>query len=215
MFRKLVLVALMCTAASATATADVLWDRSAYDLAVPGYFNVDAGSPPFGLTWHTVNHVTVGPESWLVDTITTYYSALDPAWGAGITTGFLHVFPKSGALPSADPTLSPAIVLSATLEVDHWRIVATGLNMHLDAGEYWIGITPVAGAGPFGPEIHLTSASPKTGDDSASYDVFAPPPPAWFVFNPGVEASILIEGTLGGPVSVESETWAGVKQLYR
>ena len=204
---------------ASTASADVLWDRSSFDAFGAGFFNVDAGGPPFGITMYTVHHVVVGGGGWTIDSITLYYSALDPAWGTGIANGTLHVFDKTGPLPidgTDDPTASPIVAMSGTLDADHWVVTASGLDLALAPGEYWIGITPIAGAGPFGPEIHLASLDPPSGDDSASYDPFAfPGPPAWLNFNPGYEASILIEGTEEGPVSVEASSFGGVKALYR
>jgi hypothetical protein len=196
------------------AGAEVLWDQSDFDEFGPGFFNSVSGGPPFGLTVHAVNDVTVGGPGWVVDSITTYYSALDPSWGLAITEGRLHVFPKTGPLPTQndDPTASPTVAMSGTDAGGHLRVTASGLNLALMPGEYWIGITPVAPSGPFGPEIHL-SALALVGDDTASYDEFAfPGPPAWFNFNPGVDASILIEGTF--PVPVEPGTWGAIKSRF-
>ncbi len=214
--RSLMLVGVAVLALASTASADVLWDRSSFDPFGGGYFNVDAGSPPFGLTWHTVNHVTVGGGGWVIDSISTIYSGLDPGWGTGIVEGYLHIYPKTGSLPDAsvDPTLSPLVPMSASLETDHWRVTVTGLAQAVGQGEYWIGITPIAGAGPFGPEIHLASLDPPTGDDSASYDAFAMPgPPAWFAPTAGQEATLIIEGDFAVPV--EAVTWTGIKAQYR
>jgi hypothetical protein len=200
------------------AAADVLWDQSDFDPFGPGFFNSESGGPPFGITMHAVNHITITGDAWDIDSITTFYSNLDPAWGTGIVTGYLHVFTKSGPLPIDgvdDPTASPLVAMSAALQMDHWTVTASGLDLKLAPGEYWIGITPVAPSGPFGPEIHLASLT-LVGDATASYDPFAfPGPPAWFNFNPGVDASILIEGMVQQPVSVEASTWGGVKALYR
>jgi hypothetical protein len=153
-----------------TASADVLWDRSNYDAFGPGFFNVDAGSPPFGLTVHTVNHVSVGGAGWTVQSITTYYSALDPAWGTGIVNGYLHVYDKTGPLPidgSDDPTASPLVAMSATFNGDHWAVTASGLSLPVGPGEHWIGITPgSAGLVPLQPRprgIH-----PDRGSDRGS-----------------------------------------------
>lgn len=199
------------------AAADILWDQSDYDEFGPGFFNAEAGGPPFGMTVHAVCDVTVPAAGWNVESITTWYSALDPAWGAGIASGFLHIFPKTGALPvdgSDDPTASAVVPMSGTLVGTTWVVTASGLGVNLAAGDYWIGITPSAPSGPFGPEIYLSSLTPM-GDATASYDVFAfPGPAAWFNFNPGVDASILIEGTEGGSTATEQNTWGGVKALF-
>ncbi len=210
---KLVLVTLFLLAQSAGAV--VLWDQSDFDPWGMGFYNSESGSPPMGMTWHTVNHVTVD-DVWLVDSISTYYSAIDPNWGGAITEGYLHVFEKTGVLPDDvenDPTLSALVPMTAVLNVDHFVLTASALNLNLNPGEYWIGLTPIAPAGMMGPEIHLSSGT-LIGDASASYDVWAMPgPPAWFNFNPGLDAALLLDGTI---VSATSETtWGAVKSLYR
>jgi len=210
---SIAIVALLTQAA----VADVLHDQSDFDAAAPGYFNSVSGGPPFGMTNYVVNHVTVVGGGWLVDSISTYYSALDPGWGDAITTGHLHVFTKTGVLPmdgTDDPTLSTSVAMTGMLDGDHIVVTASGLNLELEPGEYWIGITPVAPGGMWGPEIHLSSMS-LMGDASASYDQYAfPGPPAWFNFNPGVDASLLIEGD-GSVVASETTSFGNVKSLFR
>ena len=197
-------------------SAAVLWDQSDFDPWGPGFFNSESGGPPFGMTQHSVNDISVGGTGWQIESITTYYSALDLTWGDGITQGYLHIFDKTAPLPVDgvdDPTASPVVSMSALLNVDHWIVTAADLNVDLAPGEYWIGITPIAPSGPFGPEIHMASLT-LTGDATASYDVYAfPGPPTWYNLNPGVDASILIEGT--APTPIDDATWGAIKALYR
>lgn len=197
------------------AGAVVLWDQSTFDESGPGFFNSISGSPPFGLTIYTVDDVTVGDPGWVVTRITTYYSSIDPNWGAAISEGRLHVFPKSGPLPvtgTDDPTASPTVAMSATMIGSHLEVVASGLHLALAPGDYWIGITPVAPSGFFGPEIHLAATSPA-GDAAASYDEFQfPGDPEWFNMNPNTDASMLIEGDL--PVPVGDATWGTIKARF-
>jgi hypothetical protein len=214
---RLAMLVLLCVGLIApAASADVLWDQSDFDAFGPGFFNSDSGAPPFGMTNFAVNDVTV-ECGWNVQSITIYFSALDMAWGEGIVEGYLHVFPKLGPLPidgTDDPTASPSVPMSGVLNVDHWVVTAANLNLDLTPGEYWIGITPVAPSGPFGPEIHLAALG-YTGVPTASYDPYAfPGPPAWFNFNPDVDASILIEGTITGPSGTENMTWGRVKAMF-
>jgi len=197
----------------APVSAEVLWDQSDFDPFGAGFFNVQAGGPPFGQTVFTVSDVTVNGSGWNVESITTYYSALDPSWGGTISMGKVHVFDRTGPLPVEDPTLSMDVPMSGTLVTDHFEVTASGLNLNLPPGDYWIGITPVAAAGPFGAEIHLGVAT-FVGIDVASYDAFAfPGPPAWFNFNPGIDASIKIEGSR--PTPVEDTSWSQIKAIYR
>ena len=86
--------------------------------------------------------------------------------------------------------------MSATLQGDHFVVTASGLRLYVAPGEYWIGITPRAPSGFFGPEPHLATMT-LVGDATASLDPYAfPGPPGWFNFNPGVDAVISVEGSL-------------------
>ncbi len=200
------------------ASAEVLFEQTGFDPWGAGFFNSESGSPPFGITQHAVNDVTVDGTGWNIDTITTFYSALDQAWGYGITEGYVHVFAKTGALPIDgvdDPTASPLVPMSGVLNVDHWVVTATGLNLNLAPGDYWIMTTPIAPGGIMGPEIHLASDT-LIGDATASYDPFAfPGPPAWYNLSPGVDAAMVIEGTGSSSTAVEAGTWGQVKSLYQ
>jgi hypothetical protein len=206
---------LLCVAAPGR--GEVLWDQSDYDLFGGGFFNSVSGGPPFGVTMFAVSDVTVTGAPWHVETINTFYSVVSPTWGDAISEGHVHVFPKVGPLPidATDvPTASPLVSMTGTLITGGvCQVQATGLNIDLAPGEYWIGITPIAPSGPFGPEIQMSSHT-LIGVDTAVYDLYAfPGPPAWFVFNPGLDQAMSIEGTR--PVSVESTSWSRIKATYR
>jgi hypothetical protein len=129
----------------------------------------------------------------------------------------VHVFPKTGALPvdgTDDPTLSVLVPMTGVMVGGTWEVSASNLGLNLGPGSYWIGITPIAPSGPFGPEIQMSCTNPM-GDATASFDPFGTfgPPSLWFVFNPGVDASLLIEGSQ--PTPVENTTWSQLKALYR
>jgi hypothetical protein len=209
--RKIMLTTLAILSLAAVAGAEVLWDQSEADMGAPGFFNTESGAPPFGLTMFTVNDIVVD-QMWTVTTISTYWSILDENW-ATLSEGYLHVFPKTGPLPgeSDDPTLSMLVPMTATVDANFGTLVAGGLDLALEPGEYWIGITPIAPAGPFGPEVHLSSTM-LMGDDSASYDPYGMPV-AWFNFNPGYDATILIEGET--TVATEAKSLSEVKALFR
>ena len=206
-------VAVLCAVVllASVASADVLWDQSDYDIWGMGFFNSESGSPPFGMTWHGANDVTVD-AGWNIESITSYYSAIDPAWGTAITQGYLHVFPKTGPLPIEDPTVSPIVPMSGVVVGDHFVVTASGLGLYLGAGDYWLGLTPIAPSGPMGPEIQLSSMT-FLGDETVSYDAYGMPV-MWFVFNPGLDAAMLVEGTFAG-TPVEETTWGNVKAMYR
>jgi hypothetical protein len=208
------LTAILSLILATAASAEVLWDQSDYDPFGAAYFNSVSGSPPFGSTTYAVSDVTVD-GGWHVESITTYFSALDVTWGTAIFEGHVHVFPKTAALPDAgdDPALSMVVPMSGVLVGDHWEVTASGLSIDLDTGEYWIGLTPVAPSGPFGPELHL-GAIAAVGDATAAIDPAGFIYPAtWSAPNPATDASILIEGAR--PVPVEDLGWGELKADYR
>ncbi|MDH4036223.1 MAG: hypothetical protein OEX18_00205 [Candidatus Krumholzibacteria bacterium] len=216
-FAALALVALVAVAPIANATT--IWDQSTFDPLGAGFFNTISGGPPFGMTVYTVADVTLTGQC-VVDCVTMYYSALDPGWGGAISQGVVNVFPRTGALPidgTDNPTVGAVVPMTATLMSgaggEYFALTACGLNINLPAGDYWISITPNAPSGPGGGELALGSTT-YLGVDPASYDQYAfPGPPAWFVFNPGLDIAIKIEGSC--PVSTETSTWGKVKSLYR
>ena len=211
---RLTKIAVLCVVlmAAQMASADILWDQP-YDPGwAMGFFNSESGGPPFGMTWHGANDVTV-VDPWNVDSITSYYSALDPGWGTAITQGYLHVFPKTGPLPIEDPTLSVLVPMSGVALGAYCEVTASGLGLYLAPGEYWLGLTPIAPSGPMGPEIQ-TSAAVMVGSETVSYDAYGFPMPMWFVFNPGLDAAMVVQGTIASS-PVENATWSSVKAMYR
>ena len=208
--RKILLTTLAIVALATVAGAEILWDQAEADMGAPGFFNSESGSPPFGMTMFTVSDILVD-DVWNVTTITTYWSILDEGW-ANLFEGYLVVFPKTGPLPADtdDPTLSALVPMTATTELNLGTLVAGDLDLLLEPGEYWIGITPIAPA-PFGPEVHLSSTI-NYGDASPSYDPFGMPP-GWMNFTPDHDATILIEGAV--TVATEAKSLTDVKTLFR
>lgn len=210
--KKLTTILLLVLVAT-SAFADVLWDQPYESEEAGGFFNSESGSPPFGSTNYSMADVTVGVDNeWLIDSITTYYSALDQGWGLGITTGYLNVFPKTGPMPTEDPTAGTVVALTSTLVGAHFEVTASGLGVNLAAGDYWIMITPVAPGGFMGPEIHLAAAT-FWGDSTPTYDVYGFPMPMWAVWNPGADASITINGAV--TVGNDEMSFGGVKTMFR
>lgn len=200
------------------ATADTLWDQSDFDPWGAGFPHSVSGGPPYGSTIYGVSDVTVDC-GWLVETITTYYSAMDFAWGEAIFEGNLHVREKTGPLPingTDDPAVSPVVPVTAVLNGDCWVVSATGLTLDLSPGVCWIGITPSAPAGMWGPELHLISFT-QIGDATASYDLYGTYLPAmeWVNLHESMDAAIKIESVVNGPSATERTTWGGIKSLYR
>ena len=215
--KRSLLLGFAMLAVTSVASADTLWDQSAINDQVGGYFNSISGSPPFGLTTYTANDVTVGPAGWQVQSITVRFSGISATWGVGIAQGRITLEPKTGALPVGNPHINAFVPMTATFvstgTANYWDVTASGLNLALIPGDYWIGITPTAPAGRFGPETQRAAAV-QVGDATSSYDPFVAVP-AWTVVASGRDGNILITGTHGLPTASESSTWGSIKRLYR
>ncbi|MBX3358336.1 MAG: PEP-CTERM sorting domain-containing protein [Phycisphaeraceae bacterium] len=212
--------ALMMVAAvglASVANADVLWDQQpAYDnFNLPGFIDTAGTASQFGGSYanFVVSDVTVPAGGWTVQSVSTYFS--DLSFQGTISTAVLNIFPKSGALPVAgnDPRLSP-LGGGISVPVGDVRttggatvqpvmiLTASGLNINLAAGEYWIGLTPTLTGGFFGVDGHWPT-EPTIGAASASryYDSqFGASP--WTNDNPGVDAAITVTGVVPAPGAV-------------
>ena len=209
MIVALTLIALAATAVAANAQT-VLWDQTAgYEGWTMGFFNAAAGSPPFGSSNYTCNDVTVDGTGWLVSSITVYYDGFDFSWDGAISQANLYIEPKTGSLPTGDPTSGTVVAASCGyLPNGFMAVTATGLGLELEAGEYWIGLTPSA---PTPDNIHVSVAA--VGDDSPTYDPFGFPMPMWSTWAPGLDGAMLIEGDAAVPN--ENKSWGDVKSLFR
>ncbi|NUQ68134.1 MAG: hypothetical protein HUU18_07645 [Phycisphaerales bacterium] len=172
---KAMAIGMVMALAGAAQAQTTLWDQSQLDWNASGFYNSISGSPPFGSTVYTVADVTVPAGGWTMTSISMYYSQILGDWSQSVTQGRLYVQPKTGAMPTINPGGS-LIPMSAVLFFDpivqqaYAEVTASGLSIPLAAGEYWIGITPSAAAGPWGPELGIASANP-TGTNSRSFAV--------------------------------------------
>jgi len=200
---------MMVAAAGSVASADVLWDQSQLDWNANGFFNSISGGFPFGSTVYSVADVTVPAGGWTVNSISMYFTLFTSSWDQDVTQGRLYVQPKTGAAPTVLPggSLVPmsAVALNDPIQFQgYYEVTAAGLNINLAPGEYWIGITPAAPGGPFGPEIGLPSANP-VGASTYSFDGNAGGP--WT--NVGVDAAIKVQG-IPAPAGVAVAGLAGL-----
>jgi hypothetical protein len=204
----LILVAFVANGAAAQVE---LWNQAeGYEGWTMGFFNMVAGDPPFGMTVYTVNDVVVPADyAWTVNTIRVIFDGFDPSWAGVVTEAVLYVEPKTGPLPTGDPTTGTTVAAEAVVLGNGFlEVSATGLSMSLAEGEYWIGLTPIA---PNTNNIHVSV--PAIGDDSPSYDTGGFPMPMWGNWAPDLDGAMALEGET--PVSTASETWGGLKSLYR
>jgi hypothetical protein len=207
--KPLVALAVLLLGLAPAAGAVVLWDQMVLDLNGPGIANCNA--PGFnGVVAYSVNDVTVPAPGWVITRITQYYSAFNAGWVGGVTQGLVYVQPKTGGLPTINPggPLQPMSAAHAGPIQGQpvIAVTASGLNIALNPGEYWVGITPNATAGINGANLQWPTA--MLGAPVATY---AAPGP-WANLYGAYDGTIRIEGDV--PVPVEASTWGGIKSLY-
>ncbi len=188
MMRSLAVGSLVLAGLAGASHADILWDQSALDTSPTGQGLFNTVSPGFnGVVIFGVSDVVVPAGGWTIQSVTTYYSSFTFPGG---TSGVLNVFPKSGALPVAvnDPRASPIgngtlVDVTATDTVVDFQGVreytASGLNIVLAPGEYWIGLTPVQSSGPFGADSQWSSTT-SHGVGQAAWSMDFGFPSGWF-----------------------------------
>ena len=205
----LTLVAVLASSASAA----ILHDQSAIETDPQGGFN-NSVVPGFnGFTIYGMSDVVVGGTGWVVESITIYRQLL----GVEPTLGYINVLPKtSSPLPMADqiPNQDMAVALTATYvpgSDQYFAITASGLNIELEPGEYWIGLTPVEDS--FFYSIHLPAAT-QIGDFQATYVIDPLFGDGWGNYYRDWDATILIEGR-DDVVATENMTMGAVKALFR
>src|SRR5579862_322504 len=97
-------------------------------------------------TSYLANDVEVGPGGWNVSSVTVEVLASNSAEIGNITNARLNVFQNTGSADTPASTDNPMngqiVPVTVTPTSNRFLITATGLNLGLGAGEYWIDLTP-------------------------------------------------------------------------
>jgi hypothetical protein len=210
---RIATTALALAGLAAGAQADTLWDQSSLNWDT-GFYNTISGAPPFGVTAYTVADVTILGGGWTIDSVTMYFTCFDFNWNS-TTSGRLYIQSKSGGAPTVLPggpliSMSVEILSDPSVQQAYYAVTASGLDRTLGPGEYWIGITPAAPGGFFGPERGLGAAAVH-GADSFTYAVGGN---GWETVS--CDAAILINGTaVPAPAGLAALTVGGALSLRR
>lgn len=146
----------------APAEGTVLWEQLPDELGV-GF--VDQEFPDFAdFSTYMVNDVTF-TDAVTLDTVSIWTTSNTSGGGFElITEARLNVFENDPLLATDDPVTGVVVPVTVTLDGSSYRVDAAGLALDLDAGEYWIGLSPIGEFGVIGQEFHLES--PVLSDES-------------------------------------------------
>lgn len=162
--KKVLGIAAAAAAFAGVAQADVLWHQAPNTAAVAYVDQEFSDFPTFNT--YAVSDVTLGAASTITD-VTVYFS-INAGWPGVITQGRLNIFAKSGSLPGGgdDPGTGTVVNVVVSNAGDHMTIKASGLNIGLAAGSYWIGLTPMTNFAQNGQAFNM-QATGNQGDLTA------------------------------------------------
>ena len=119
---------------------------------------------------YLANDVVVGPSGWIVDSVTVQVEASMPAAISNIHTAKLNVFQNPGGETTPKTTDNPVngtvvsvIVTPVAGNSSGFFITASGLNLGLGGGEYWIDLTPIGGIAAAGESLEDYSPNNAAG----------------------------------------------------
>lgn len=203
------------------AGAAVLWDQSNWNTIGEGSVNLSSNScsPISGNTKvHTANDVTF--TSPVTITAVNIYEA--PGNVEAATQAFLWIAPKTGSQPTAASTDVNNVANQVPITISYETngdvtavvVTASGLNISLPAGDYWVSLTPRHSLGFYPYTVHLVTSGPVLGAPTSAIEACSPNS-TWFepLAPTSYDYAIKIEGDQ--PVPAVSKTWGGIKSLYR
>ena len=161
---------------ASAAGAEVLWDQSSlmptpYDGALD-----ESANACNQISGNTKVHIASDVHFDTPVHITTVRIYETPGNVQAATTAFLWIHPKNSVLPttSSDSLELAGIQVPITAvtegvgQAQFVRVSATGLDIELPAGDYWVSLTPRHNLGAFPYTVHILTSGPVIGDPSAA-----------------------------------------------
>lgn len=221
--KKLLTAICLVAMAATVASADILWDQSDWNTGGDGLLNMAATSCSFfngNTKVHQANDVTFSVD--VVLNSITIYETEGNGNAAAATQAYLWIAPKTGSSPTessaAVNTAGNLVAITSAYVLKDGvyglAITASGLNVALPAGDYWVSLTPRCSAGLF-PWSVLCFANGSIIGDSTKYIEACSVNSSWSdLYAPDQhDGAIKIEGS--AVVATENAVWGGVKALYR
>jgi hypothetical protein len=162
---------------ASAAGAEVLWDQSTL-MPTPydGSFDESSNSCN-AISGNTKVHIANDVHFDLPVHITTVRIYETPGNVQAATQAYLWIRPKTSVLPttSSDSLELPSTLVNITPVTvgtgssQYVRVSATGLDIELPAGDYWVSLTPRHNHSNLLPyTFHIIAAGPVIGDPGAS-----------------------------------------------
>jgi len=132
----------------------VLWDQEPDPAGFAIIHQEFLDAPPFSV--YVVNDIDLPADSE-IGSVSVYFTNTQSSWPGNVTMGILNIFTAPNGL--GDPTTGILVPIDVTDVGGFLEISATGLNIPLAAGQYFIGLSPMADSSMVGQEFHLPSDS--------------------------------------------------------
>ena len=219
--------ALLLSLAS-SAGAVVLWDQTNWATNFEGSINLSSNSCS-QISGNTKVHTASDVHFDTPVHITTVRIYETPGNVQAATLAYLWIAPKTGPIPTTisdqlelAPTAVQVGIVSAEVSPGVIQVTASGLNIDLPAGDYWVSLTPRHNLGIFPYTVHLVTSGPIVGDPTAAIVVGRADAPScppvnsnWYhPLAPNLyDYTLKIEGDL--PVPADSKSWGTLKVIYR
>ena len=211
--RFVAVMSLLLLSSAAVAGAEVLWDQSDWDTrptnSQEGSINLSSNACS-QISGNTKVHTAcdVHFDNPVHITTVRVYETFGNVQTA--TLAYLWIRAKTGPLPTtpSDSLELAAIQVSITPVTETIgtsqcvRVSATGLDIELPAGDYWVSLTPRHNIGVFPWTFHLASMGAVVGDQTVAIEACTVNS-NWFVpTNPTLhDYAMKIEGEFHGPTA--------------
>ena len=153
--RRLLSLTAGCTliAASGAWAQEVVWD-SPPNNDLTAFRDQQYGDfPDFSI--YLVAHISLD-RAYFIHDITTYFTNLNNLWPLGNINAALNIYNQVGGLPDNADVPQQAVVTANLAAAANGFSLTVSLDgdLVLEAGDYWIGLTPSLEFGAFGSEFH-------------------------------------------------------------
>jgi hypothetical protein len=217
-----VTAALLVSLASAASAQVILWDQSNWNTLTEGSLNLNSNSCSqiSGNTkLHTANDVHF-TQPVHITSVTIYET---PGNVDAATLGYLWIAPKTGPVPTESianiailanqKSITVATVTNGAFSAR--AVTASGLNINLPAGDYWVSLTPRHNLGVFPYTVHLTTSTAVVGDPTPSLLGCTAPGTWHYTLDPNPRPDYAFKVMGDYPVATAAASWAKVKSYYR